>query len=154
MSPNTPGWSTSDGRPPLTVGDYNNDGFEDLFITYWGHNILYRNNGDGTFTDVTRAAGLYREGTLWGSGCTFVDYDRDGNLDLFVGHYLESRPCKTPSRSLARLQLHCKGRSRDLAVRAVLPAGSLRCCFIIMATVLHRCERVIRHRRRVPEATP
>ncbi len=70
----------------MTVGDYNNDGFDDLFITYWGQNVLYRNNGDGTFTDVTEAAGLlHPEGARWGSGCTFVDYDRDGHLDLFVG---------------------------------------------------------------------
>lgn len=72
----------------VTVGDYNNDGFEDLFISCWPQNFLYRNNGDGTFTDVTRAAGLLHEGSRWGSGCTWVDYDRDGHLDLFVSHYL------------------------------------------------------------------
>jgi hypothetical protein len=72
----------------VCVGDYNNDGFEDLFITYWGQNILYRNNGDGTFTDVTRAAGLAGSGQRWDSGCTFLDYDRDGHLDLFVADYL------------------------------------------------------------------
>ncbi len=72
----------------VTVGDYNNDGFEDLFITCWGHNILYRNNGDGTFTDVTKRAGLWEERTRFGTGCTFIDYDRDGNLDLFVSHYV------------------------------------------------------------------
>src|ERR1019366_7858689 len=80
----------------VTVADYNNDGFEDLFITYFGHNVLYRNNGDGTFTDVTREAGLYRDGTFWCSGCTFFDYDRDGNLDLFVGHYADLDLAKTP----------------------------------------------------------
>ena len=72
----------------VTVGDYNNDGFEDLFITGWPQNILYRNNGDGTFTDVTEAAGLSHPGKRWGSGCTWVDYDRDGRLDLFVSNYL------------------------------------------------------------------
>jgi enediyne biosynthesis protein E4 len=72
----------------VCVGDYNNDGFEDLFVTFWGHNILYRNNGDGTFTDVTHAAGLTDSGKRWGSGCTFLDYNRDGNLDLFVANYL------------------------------------------------------------------
>ncbi|HEY6375029.1 MAG TPA: VCBS repeat-containing protein, partial [Edaphobacter sp.] len=70
------GWASG-----VTVGDYNNDGFEDIFVTYYGQNVLYRNNGDGTFTDVTRQAGLLYEGnTRWGSGCTFLDYDRDGHL--------------------------------------------------------------------------
>jgi enediyne biosynthesis protein E4 len=72
----------------VTVGDYNNDGFEDLFITYWGQNALYRNNGDGTFTDVTKAAGLVDTSRRFGSGCTFVDYDRDARLDLFVSNYV------------------------------------------------------------------
>jgi hypothetical protein len=73
----------------VTIGDYNNDGFEDIFITYWGQNVLYRNNGDGTFTDVTKQAGLLAPGTRWGTGCTFVDYDRDGHLDLFISNYLK-----------------------------------------------------------------
>ncbi len=72
----------------VTVGDYNNDGFEDLFITCYGQNILYRNNGDGTFTDVTAHAGLLSAKPRFGSGCTFLDYDRDGRLDLFVSNYL------------------------------------------------------------------
>jgi len=72
----------------VTVGDYNNDGFEDLFITGWPQNILYRNNGDGTFSDVTEKAGLLHPGKRWGTGCTWVDYDRDGHLDLFVANYL------------------------------------------------------------------
>jgi hypothetical protein len=78
------GWASA-----VAVGDYNNDGFEDLFVTYWGQNVLYRNNGDGTFTDVTRESGLLREQPRWGSGCSFIDYDRDGLLDLFVASYLE-----------------------------------------------------------------
>jgi len=85
------GWASA-----VTVGDYNNDGFEDLFITYWGQNVLYRNNGDGTFTDVTKEAGLLHDGRRWGSGCTFLDYDRNGLLDLFVGNYLEFDPEKVP----------------------------------------------------------
>jgi enediyne biosynthesis protein E4 len=72
----------------ITVGDYNNDGFEDLFITGWDRNTLYRNNGDGTFTDVTKEAGLLNAHPRFASGCTWVDYDRDGRLDLFVSSYL------------------------------------------------------------------
>jgi hypothetical protein len=78
------GWASS-----VCVGDYNNDGFEDLFITYWGQNKLYRNNGDGTFTEVTQEAGLIGEKTRWGAGATFVDYNRDGHLDLFVSNYVD-----------------------------------------------------------------
>ena len=77
------GWASG-----LCIGDYDNDGFDDLFITYWGQNVLYRNNGNGTFTDVTKQAKLDFTGIRWGSGCTFIDYDRDGRLDLFVSNYL------------------------------------------------------------------
>src|SRR5258708_397257 len=72
----------------VSIGDYNNDGFEDIFCTYFGQNILYRNNGDGTFTDVTKAAGLLSDQARWGAGCSFLDYNRDGHLDLFVSNYL------------------------------------------------------------------
>ena len=72
----------------ITVGDYDNDGFDDIFITCWGQNILFHNNGNGTFADVTEKAGLLRAGTHFGTGCTWIDYDRDGHLDLFVAHYL------------------------------------------------------------------
>ena len=70
------------------MGDYNNDGFEDLFCTFFGQNRLYRNNGDGTFTDVTTAAGLSNPQPRWGAGCSFLDYNRDGHLDLFVSNYI------------------------------------------------------------------
>ena len=80
----------------VTVGDYNNDGFEDLFITGCPHNALYRNNGDGTFTDVTKEAGLLNAEPRFGSGCTFLDYDRDGQLDLFVSNYVPFDPNSVP----------------------------------------------------------
>jgi hypothetical protein len=69
------------------IGDYDNDGFDDLFVTYWGKNVLYHNNGDGTFTDVSEKAGVAGLGTRWSTGCAFLDYDRDGRLDLFVANY-------------------------------------------------------------------
>ncbi len=73
----------------VCVGDYNNDGYDDIFVTYYGHNKLYRNNGNGTFTDVTKEAGLLQTGTLYGSGCTFIETRRNGLLDLFVGNYID-----------------------------------------------------------------
>jgi enediyne biosynthesis protein E4 len=80
----------------VCAGDYDNDGFVDLFVTFWGHDVLLHNNGDGTFTDVTRKAGLWHDDVRWSTGCAFVDYDRDGRLDLFVAHYVDFDPGHTP----------------------------------------------------------
>jgi enediyne biosynthesis protein E4 len=71
----------------VAVGDYDNDGFQDLYVTNFGHNILYHNNGDGTFTDVTEKAGV--DDPRWSTGAAWVDYDGDGRLDLFVANYLD-----------------------------------------------------------------
>ena len=84
----------------ITVGDYDNDGFDDLFISCWGQNILFHNNGDGTFIDVTEKAGLIHRGIRYGTGCTWIDYDRDGKLDLFVNHYVAFDPDKIPIRGV------------------------------------------------------
>jgi len=88
------GWQTG-----VCVGDYDNDGWDDLFCCFWGHNILFHNNGNGTFTDVTKPAGISTAHGRWGSGCTFLDYDRDGHLDLFVCNYIQLDPDKTMSGS-------------------------------------------------------
>jgi enediyne biosynthesis protein E4 len=73
----------------VCIGDYDNDGWDDLFVTYYGKNVLYHNNGDGTFTDVSQKAGVAGKSTRWNTGCAFVDYDRDGHLDLFVANYID-----------------------------------------------------------------
>ncbi|MGA8596610.1 MAG: CRTAC1 family protein [Bryobacteraceae bacterium] len=80
----------------VCVGDYDNDGHPDMLVTYYGHNVLYRNRGDGTFEDVTEKAHLPVVGVRYGSGCTFIDYDRDGYLDLFVSNYVNLDLAKTP----------------------------------------------------------
>jgi len=78
------------------AGDYDNDGHEDLFVTYWGQNKLYRNTGDGTFEDVTSRAGLTQTRARWGAGCAFLDYDRDGRLDLLAANYIDLDLSTTP----------------------------------------------------------
>ncbi len=80
----------------VCVGDYDNDGRPDLLVTYYGHNVLYRNLGDGSFEDVTAKARLPIDGIRYGSGCSFTDYDRDGYLDLFVANYVDLDLEKTP----------------------------------------------------------
>ncbi len=86
------GWASG-----VSVGDFDNDGHDDFFLTYWGRNALYRNNGNGTFSDVTDKAGVAtKSAPRWGSGSTFIDFDRDGKLDLFVSNYLIFDPAKTP----------------------------------------------------------
>jgi len=91
------GWQTG-----VCVGDYDNDGWDDLFCCFWGHNVLFHNNGDGTFTDVTRKAGLYEDQVRWGAGCTFLDYDRDAYLDLFVCNYIKLDPPKSVDDTLCQ----------------------------------------------------
>jgi enediyne biosynthesis protein E4 len=81
----------------VCVGDYDNDGWPDMFVTYYGKNVLYHNNGDGTFTDVSEKAGVAGTGKAWGTGCAFVDYDRDGHLDLMVANYVDFDLASTPA---------------------------------------------------------
>ncbi|MFQ5776590.1 MAG: CRTAC1 family protein [Terriglobia bacterium] len=81
----------------VCAGDYDNDGFVDLFVTYWGQNVLYHNEGNGSFRDVTLPAGFKSDRRRWSTGCAFLDYDRDGSLDLVVANYVDFDPKATPA---------------------------------------------------------
>ena len=95
------------------VADYDNDGFDDIFVTGYGQNWLLRNNGDGTFTDVTEKAGLADSSYpgCVGAGCAFLDYDRDGHLDLYVGHYLKFDEAAWKPWTLRNVPAYCNPRS-------------------------------------------
>lgn len=109
-------WASS-----LCAGDYDNDGFVDLFVTAYGRNVLYRNRGPNaqgrvTFEDVTARTGLASDRDRWGAGCTFIDYDRDGRLDLFVSNYLAidlataSEPGQGPNCTWKGVPVNCGPR--------------------------------------------
>ena len=80
----------------VCVGDYDNDGYDDLFITAYGKNRLFHNNGNGTFRETAEAAGVAGSGVEWGTGCAFVDYDRDGRLDIAIANYVHFDLAHTP----------------------------------------------------------
>jgi len=87
----SPGWGQG-----VCVGDYDNDGLEDLFVTYYGKNRLYHNEGRGRFKEVAEPAGVAGTGSEWSTGCAFVDYDRDGLLDIVVANYVDFKVSTSP----------------------------------------------------------
>jgi hypothetical protein len=111
-----PGWGQG-----VCAGDYDNDGFTDLYVTYWGHNLLFRSRDDSSFRDVTAGSGLATSETRWGTGCAFFDYDRDGLLDLAVAGYASLDPATTPLPGANPLCMH-KGLAVVCGPRG-LPGG-------------------------------
>jgi hypothetical protein len=107
------------------VGDYDNDGNLDLFVTFWGQSVLYHNNGDGTFIDVTEKAGLKTQKDQWSTGCSFLDYDRDGNADLFIVRYVDfsydsvPRPGQGQYCQLKGISVMCGPRGLRMPVNAL-----------------------------------
>jgi enediyne biosynthesis protein E4 len=87
---------TKQYRTGVAVGDYDNDGHLDIYVTAFGPNTLYHNNGDGTFSDVTSRAGVAGGATEWSTSTGFIDFDRDGDLDLYVTNYLDYRTDDNP----------------------------------------------------------
>jgi len=104
------------------VGDFDNDGWEDLFVTYYGQNVLYHNAG-ARFEDVTEKAGLLQKSLRWNTGCCFLDYDRDGKVDLFVANYVDFDISKT----MAKRTQNCLWRGVPVfcGPRGLKPAANL-----------------------------
>ena len=93
------------------VGDYDNDGFDDLYVTSYGKNRLFHNQGNGTFKEVAEQAGVAGTGKEWGTGCAFIDYDRDGKLDLVVATYVHFDLASIPKPGAGPKK--CRSRSRS-----------------------------------------
>ena len=107
----------------VCVGDYDNDGWEDLYVTYYGKNRLYQNQR-GTFTESGEKAGVAGSGKAWGSGCAFVDYDRDGSVDLVVANYVDFDVSTAPAPG-ARASCIWKGAPVMCGPRGLPPAKNI-----------------------------
>ena len=109
----------------VAVGDYNGDGFPDLYVTQYGRSILYRNNKDGTFTDVTEHAGVAAPG--WATSAVWFDYNNDGRLDLFVCQFADydkfrNQHCGDPSfHSIAGMNEYCYPKGLRSTAKLAVP---------------------------------
>jgi hypothetical protein len=107
----------------VCVGDYDNDGWEDIYVTYYGKNRLYHNN-KGVFTEVAEKSGTAGTGKAWGTGCAFIDYDRDGLLDLVVANYVDFDIATAPAPG-ARASCVWKGVPVMCGPRGLPPAKNI-----------------------------
>jgi len=118
------GLASSGWGQGVCAGDYDNDGWDDFYVTYYGKNRLFHNNGNSTFTEVGEKAGVAGTGKAWGSGCAFVDYDRDGWLDLIVANYVDFEVASAPAPGEGRF-CQWKGIPVMCGPRGLKPAGNL-----------------------------
>jgi enediyne biosynthesis protein E4 len=126
----------------VAVGDYDSDGFPDIYVTQYGRSILYHNNGDGTFTDVTEKAGVAAPG--WASSAVWFDYDNDGKLDLFVCRFVEF--------SKGKNQLRIAHAGEDAHPNELLLSPHLHAHAKLAVSQqrrrhVHRCQQIKRHCR-------
>ena len=134
------------------MGDIDNDGHPDLFVTYYGHNSLYRNLGNGKFEDITAQAGLPVTGTRWGSGCALIDYDRDGRLDIFVANYVDldlahvPKPGSSKSCDWKGMAVWCgpHGLPRRRTTRSITTTATARSRTFPRRPAFWRPERLLR----------
>ena len=130
MPPATSGLGYQGFCHGIVVGDIDNDGDQDVFLCNYGSNVLYLNNGDGTFADISKQAGIDRHG--WSSGGAFLDYDNDGDLDLYVANYgswklpdddryCDAAPFPLMKNPPPKMRVYCSPKSIQPARHIALP---------------------------------
>ena len=134
----------------VCVGDYDSDGFDDLFVTHYGPDLLYRNEEGKRFRDVTAQAGLPTAGRRWGTGCAFVDFDRDAQLDILVANYVDLNLEDTPAPGESNF---CRYKGLAVLCGPRGQPGSRASCTGILAGAGSRTSRIPAALRHLPTGT-